>query len=70
MPHKHTRKNGVKVFGEQSQVMPIQRDRDNSDDLYKDELKARTKRKWQAPKSNIPGIKTTTPPTQSTPLPS
>lgn len=66
---KTKRSNGVTVLGNPEKVNKIPREVDNSSDLEMAELKARSKRKWQAPANSIPGRKRTAPPSSETTLP-
>jgi hypothetical protein len=71
MPQKVTRKNGVTVLNTPGQINPIAREpHDNTTDLEMAVLKAKTKRKWQAPESTIPGRTRTAPPSSEGTLPS
>ena len=63
------RKNGVTVLNEPRKVNPIEHERDNTSDLQEAELRARSKRKWEAPDSSTPGKKTAAPPFSQSSLP-
>jgi hypothetical protein len=68
---KTKRSNGVTIINPLgSKVNAIQRDIDNTSVLEEDELKARSKRKWEAPDGIVPGKTIEAPPFSSTPLPS
>lgn len=71
MPQKVKRAHGVTNLNTPDKINPIARDPiDNSTDLERAELTARSKRKWEAPANLVPGKKVTAPHGTSTPLPS
>jgi hypothetical protein len=55
--------------GPAKKVNPIPRDKDNTGDLEKEELRLRSKRKWQAPDASTPGRIVTGPPHNESTMP-
>lgn len=71
MGQKVKRANGVTVLNTPGQINPIAREpHDNTTDLETAVLKAKSKRKWQAPAAVIPGRTRTTGPNTEGTLPS
>lgn len=61
----------VRSFGGPAKkVNPIPREKDNTSDLEKEELRLHSKRKWIAPDASSPGRQTTAPPFSESDLPS
>ena len=55
--------------GPAKKVNPIPRDKDNTGDLEREELRLKSKRKFPAPDASTPGRKTTQPPVVVSSLP-
>lgn len=71
MGQKVKKANGVTVLNTPGQINPIAREpHDNTTDLEMKALKAKTKRKWQAPDNIVPGRTRTAPPNVEGTLPS
>lgn len=63
---KTRRQNGVTVLGIPEKVNKIVREKDNTDDLEEKVLRAKSKRKWNAPDASTPGRKVSAPPRTET----
>jgi hypothetical protein len=60
----------ITKLGVAQKVSPIPREKDNTGDVERRVLAARSKRKWQAPEDSVPGKKVTAPPHSESSLPS
>ena len=63
------KRNGLTLLGVAQKVNPIPRYKDNTSDLEREELRLRSKRKWQAPELSVPGKTVTAPPRSETQMP-
>jgi len=60
-------KGRVRTFGGPAKkVNPIPRDKDNTADNEREELRLRSKRKWNAPDASTPGRQVSAPPFSET----